>query len=140
MLAHLAYVSTRKSTCTDAEIEKILGSCKTNNPPLGITGVLLFSQNQFIQYVEGESKLLMQLYDKIKKDDRHDRVVMVSYSPINEKIFPSWHMGSKKIASNEVDYLTDIDSSDKAVFTKIIGEQEVDGPKVQSLLLKFFKK
>jgi hypothetical protein len=140
MLAHLAYVSTRKPNCTDAEIDNILDSCKINNPPLNITGVLLYSQNKFIQYVEGESADLMSLYDKIKTDSRHEKAVMLSFGPIPEKIFPSWHMGSRKLASSEIDYATDIDAADKAVFEKLINGQEEQGSKVQSLLVKFFKK
>ena len=140
MLAHLAYVSTRKSTCTEEEIENILGSCKKNNPPLNITGVLISSDTKFIQYVEGESNQLLSLYDKIKKDPRHEKVVMLSYSPINEKIFHSWHMGNRKLSSDGIDYLTDITSDDKVVFNKIMNGKEEDGAKVQTLLLKFFKK
>ncbi len=140
MLAHLAYVSARKNNCTEEEIEKILISCKKNNPPLDITGVLLYSENKFIQYVEGESTSLMKLYDKIKKDVRHDKAVMISYSPISSRIFPSWHMGSRKIASNEIGFLTDITDGDKDVFEKIMNDEEAEGAKVQSLLMKFFKK
>ncbi len=140
MLAHLAYVSARKNNCTEEEIEKILISCKKNNPPLDITGVLLYSENKFIQYVEGESTSLMTLYDKIKKDVRHEKAVMISYSPISSRIFPSWHMGSRKIASNEIGFLTDITDSDKDVFEKIMNDKEAEGAKVQSLLMKFFKK
>ncbi len=139
MLAHLAYVSVRKNNCTEDEIEKILVSCKKNNPPLDITGVLLYSENKFIQYVEGESRSLMTLYDKIKQDVRHEKAVMISYGPIQSRIFPSWHMGSRKIALNDIGFLTDITSSDKVVFEKIINGKETEGAKVQGLLMKFFK-
>ena len=140
MLAHLAYVSSRKTNCTEEEIENILSSCKKNNPPLNITGVLISSDTKFIQYVEGESSQLMSLYDKIKKDIRHEKVVMISYSPISEKIFPSWHMANRKLSSGGIDFLTDITSDDKKAFDKIMNGKEEEGAKVQSLLLKFFKK
>ena len=140
MLAHLAYVSVRKKNCTDEEIENILAACKTNNGPLNITGVLLYSQNRFIQYVEGESASLMALYDKIKKDGRHEKAVMISYSPITSRIFPSWQMGSRKIASDDIRFLTDITPGDKDVFSKIMNGKETEGTKVQDLLIKFFKK
>ncbi|MBL0745563.1 BLUF domain-containing protein [Chryseolinea lacunae] len=140
MLAHLAYVSVRKSNCTEAEIEKILASCKINNGPLDITGVLLYSDHKFIQYVEGESTSLMTLYDKIKKDERHEKAVMISYSPIAARIFPSWQMGSRKFSSDDISFVTDITSGDKDVFTKIMSGKETEGAKVQELLVKFFKK
>ena len=140
MLSHLAYVSTRKKNCTDAEIENILASCKVNNGPLDVTGVLLYSDSKFIQYVEGESVSLMALYDKIKKDARHEKVVMISYNPIPKRIFPSWQMGSRKVASDNIDFAIGITSTDREVFENILGGKETEGAKVQELLLKFFKK
>ncbi|RAW02606.1 BLUF domain-containing protein [Pseudochryseolinea flava] len=140
MLAHLAYVSVRKKNCTEEEIEKILAACKINNAPLDITGVLLYSETKFIQYVEGESTSLMALYDKIKKDARHEKAVMISYNPIQSRIFPSWQMGSRKLASNDIDFVTDITPGDKEIFKKIVNGNQADGAKVQDLLLKFFKK
>ena len=140
MLAHLAYVSVRKKICTDEEIEKILATCKINNAPLDITGVLLYSDTRFIQYVEGESTSLLKLYDKIKKDVRHEKAVMISYNPISARIFPSWQMGSRKIAADDVSFVTDITPGDEEVFKKIMSGKETEGSKVQNLLMKFFKK
>ena len=140
MLAHLAYVSVRNKNCTEEEIEKILASCKVNNAPLNITGVLLYSETKFIQYVEGESTALTALYDKIKKDVRHEKAVMISYNPIQSRIFPSWQMASRKLASDNISFVTDITSADKAVFERIMNGIETEGAKVQDLLMKFFKK
>jgi len=138
MLSQLVYVSNRKPNCNQEEIDKILDSCKRNNPALNITGVLLYSPKKFIQLVEGESKVIMELYDKIKKDERHTMPIMVSYSPIKEKSFPSWHMGSKKLADDKVDFNTDISSDDKQIFNKILSGSEESGERVLKLLKKFF--
>jgi hypothetical protein len=138
MLSQLIYVSNRKSTCTPAEIDKILMSCEKNNPPLNITGVLLYSDSKFIQLVEGEAKVIVDLYDKIKKDARHANPVMISYGPIKEKSFPSWHMGTKNISNNEVDYKTNITKDDKTMFNNILSGKAEDGQKVLSVLKKFF--
>ncbi|MDX2195672.1 MAG: BLUF domain-containing protein [Cytophagales bacterium] len=138
MLSHIVYVSKRKSICTDAEIEKILASCTKNNPPLNITGVLLYSDQKFIQYVEGEYKNIMQLYDKIKLDPRHDSVAMVSIGPIDNRIFPSWNMGSKKVHFDNVNFITDISSDDKVLINNILSGKEESGRKVQSLVMKLF--
>lgn len=140
MLAHLVYVSARKRNCTDEEIEKILAACRVNNGPLDITGVLLYSDTRFIQYVEGKSTALLGLYDKIKKDTRHEKTVMISYNPISKRIFPSWQMGSLKMTSDDISFITDITQQDKDIFQNIINGSETDGTKVSDLLTKFFKK
>lgn len=138
MLSQLAYVSTRKLNCTDHEIEKILASCKKNNPPLAITGILLYSNTKFIQLVEGDFKIINDLYNKIKTDPRHDTLRLISLGPIKEKSFPSWHMGARKIEGNEVDFKTEITKEDKDIFDKILSGKEESGAKVLSLLKKFF--
>ncbi len=138
MLSQLVYVSNRKVNCTEEEIEKILASCKKNNPPLNITGVLLYSDTKFIQLVEGDAKTITTLYDKIKTDPRHDKVMMISYNPINEKSFPSWNMGARKIAGSKIDFKTDISPEDMGLFTALLSGKEENGQKVLGLLKKFF--
>ncbi len=138
MLSQLVYVSKRKSNCTDAEIEKILASCQKNNPSLNISGVLLYSSSKFIQLVEGDAKILGALYDKIKLDSRHEQTTMLSYGPIKEKSFPSWHMGSRKISGEEIDFNTDISFAEKKVFNNLLNGREETGKNIISLLKKFF--
>jgi hypothetical protein len=138
MLSQLVYVSNRNTNCTTGEIEKILASCKQNNPPLNITGVLLYSEAKFIQLVEGEAKVIMSLYDKIKSDPRHSNAMMISYNPIKEKSFPSWHMGTRDISKTDVQFKTDISAEDKKVFTEILRGKEESGQKVLNLLKRFF--
>jgi len=138
MLSQLVYVSNRKPSCTDQEIEKILASCKKNNPSLDITGVLLYSDTKFIQMVEGDSKVITTLYDKIKTDSRHSNTRMISYGPIKERAFPSWHMGARKISGSEVDFKTEISTEDKSIFSSILQGKEENGARVLNLLKKFF--
>jgi hypothetical protein len=138
MLSQLVYVSNRKANCNQEEIEKILESCKKNNPPLNITGVLLYSDQKFIQLVEGEYKVINDLYDKIKTDPRHDQTRLISMGPIQAKAFPSWHMGARKIAGNEVDFKTTISATDKETFNSLLSGKREEGPKVLGLLKKFF--
>ncbi len=140
MLSQLVYVSNRMPNCTDEEIKKILASCEKNNPPLNITGVLIYSDLKFIQLVEGESTTLTLLYDKIKLDKRHEKVFMLSYGPIKEKSFPSWHMGSRKISGSEIDFQTKISGEDKKIFNNLLEGKEESGMKILELLKKFFIK
>jgi FAD-dependent sensor of blue light len=138
MLSQLVYVSNRKAACTDEEIEKILASCKKNNPPLNITGILLYSDTKFIQLVEGEYKMINDLYNKIKTDSRHDQTRLISLGPIQKKAFPSWHMGTRKITGSEVDFKTSISTEDREAFKGLLSGKEENGQKVLGLLQKFF--
>lgn len=138
MLAQLVYVSSRKSNCTEAEIAKILSACEKNNPHVDATGVLLYSKDKFIQYLEGDSRQLLNLFEKIKQDTRHEKVMMISYGPIKEKAFPSWHMATKTVSASEVDFRTDISVDDKKVFNQLLTGKQQEGSKVLVLLKRFF--
>ena len=138
MLAQLIYVSDRKETCTDQNVGKILVACKKNNPALGITGVLLYSETKFIQMIEGESDAVMGLYAKIKKDSRHQNAMMIAYGPIQERSFPSFPMGLRKIQGSKVDFKTEISAEEEKIFNGILNGQEENGMKVVELLKRFF--
>ena len=137
MLSYLVYISVRKSNCTEEEIEKILAACKRNNGKFDITGVLLYSEKQFVQYLEGEYREIFELYDKIKEDDRHKNIVLITSSTIKERSFPSWQMGAKKIDLNEIEYKTDITPEEQKEFGKILSGQESN--MALSLMKKLFK-
>jgi hypothetical protein len=139
MLSHLIYISSRRPNCTEPEIEKILTSCKHNNAALDITGVLLYSDSQFVQYLEGDYKQIITLYDKIKLDSRHKNAVLISSSQIRERAFPSWQMGAKKFDTTTIDFISDIEESDKETFQTVLSGGVHDGNKVLALVRKFFK-
>jgi hypothetical protein len=138
MLSQLVYVSNRKASCTIKEIEHILNSCKKNNASRNITGVLLYSQTQFIQYLEGEAKEILGLYEKIKEDPRHEKTVMVSFGPIHTRLFPSWQMATRQIDQANIYFRTDISHQDKEVFKQLLEGNSSNDSKVQGLLKKFF--
>ena len=136
-LYKLIYSSLREPKCTDAEIENILEACKKNNPEKNITGVLMHSENSFIQYIEGAPREILGLYDLIKQDDRHKNVVMLSYTPIRERTFPSWHMGYKNVG--KLEFQTDISTDDKKVFESMIAGNELESDLSVAVLKKFFE-
>lgn len=139
MLSQLVYISSRTANCTQAEIEKILQSCQKNNASLDITGLLLYSETKFIQYLEGDAKQILDLYDHIKGDRRHEQVRMLSYGIIKERAFPSWHMATKSLSQNEVAFRTDISDEDKQTFKQLLNGQHPADSRMQPLLSKLFE-
>ena len=66
-LSFLIYSSLRNNSCSDQEIKNILSSCEKNNPSLDITGVLVHSNNYFLQFLEGNENEIMGLLITLKK-------------------------------------------------------------------------
>jgi hypothetical protein len=137
MLSKLIYVSARTPNCTEKEIQKILASCEKNNAKLDITGVLLYTTEKFVQYLEGEYKTIFSLYDKIKQDDRHKNLVLIYSGPIKDKVFPSWHMAGKKVDLSTIEFDTAISEQDKKGFMKLLDGE--DTPESVKILKRVFK-
>ena len=136
-LYQLVYTSIRDSKCTEEEVNKILKACQRNNNPSEVTGVLLHSKKRFIQYLEGGMEI-SQLYNKIKRDKRHHHVVLLSYMPIPERVFPNWQMGYKDI--DILSFNTKITAEDSDSFNAIINGETSELNIGITLLKRFFEK
>ncbi|MCE2913944.1 MAG: BLUF domain-containing protein [Rubrivivax sp.] len=93
MLVRLLYASRAVPTVDHEELVAILRKCKVNNPLLGVTGVLCFSEGIFLQALEGGRAAVNQLYNRIAADPRHESVQLLTYSEIGERRFAGWSMG-----------------------------------------------
>jgi hypothetical protein len=58
-----------------------------NNPRLGITGILCYSGDQFIQVLEGGRDEACELFNTIGRDPRHERVHTLTHEAIAERRF-----------------------------------------------------
>jgi hypothetical protein len=76
----------------------ILKKSKANNPGLGITGVLCFSEGIFLQVLEGGRSAVNQLYNRIAADPRHTQVELMTYEEVGERRFAGWTMGQVNLS------------------------------------------
>jgi hypothetical protein len=93
MLVRLLYASRAAEALTPDIVDGILASSRKGNPALGITGLLCYSGDTFIQVIEGGRDTVSQLYSRIIKDERHRDVVLLKYEEITERRFAGWTMG-----------------------------------------------
>ncbi len=93
MLVRLLYASRAVPAVDHEELLAILKKSKANNPKIGITGVLCFSEGTFMQALEGGRSAVSALYNRIANDARHTDVVLLSYEEIAERRFAGWSMG-----------------------------------------------
>ena len=93
MLVRLMYASRAAETVRPEALNAILKKSTHNNPSVGITGVLCFSGEIFLQVLEGGRSQVSRLYNRIAQDPRHTEVVLLSYDEIEERSFAGWAMG-----------------------------------------------
>lgn len=98
MLVRLMYASRAADSVNSDDLAAILKKSKTNNPPIGVTGVLCFSDGIFLQVLEGGRSSVSGLYNKIASDPRHHDVVLLSYEEVHERSFASWSMGQVNLS------------------------------------------
>lgn len=92
-LIRLIYASKTPVTLNHEDIEQITDASRDNNEASHITGVLCYSNNYFLQCIEGSRAKVNALYRKILKDKRHSEPAILQYEEISERDFMDWSMG-----------------------------------------------
>ena len=98
MLVRLLYVSRALDKNAQGAIESILESSRAYNMTNGITGVLCYGGDIFLQAIEGGRHAVNGLYNHIAKDERHTDVVMLHYEEIRKRRFGGWTMGQVNLS------------------------------------------
>jgi hypothetical protein len=93
MLVRLMYASRAAEPVRPEALNAILKKSTAHNPAIGVTGVLCFSGEIFLQVLEGGRSQVSKLYNRIAQDPRHRDVVLLSYEEIDERSFAGWAMG-----------------------------------------------
>jgi hypothetical protein len=97
MLVRLLYVSRATQPLSGGMLDKILEQSRAKNPQAGITGLLCFRDDIFIQVIEGGRDGVNDIYNVIVHDARHKDVRLLSYEEIGERRFSNWVMGKVNI-------------------------------------------
>lgn len=93
MLVRCLYASRPAQELPSPLLDQILEQSRTNNPRRGITGLLCFTANVFVQVIEGGRDEVCELFNAIVRDERHKDVRLLVYEEIAERRFGSWSMG-----------------------------------------------
>jgi hypothetical protein len=73
-------------------IAAILASARRTNARLGVTGALMFNAGCFAQVLEGPRDAVAQVFERIRRDPRHDDVTLLAFGPEPERAFEHWSM------------------------------------------------
>ncbi len=96
-LIHIVYLSYSKKELSESELNGFLASIRRRNEIQNITGLLLYKDGAFIQIIEGERDIILNLFDSISSDSRHSNIVKLIEEPISKRAFPAWAMGFRKL-------------------------------------------
>lgn len=76
----------------DPKLTSICQTSAKNNKVKGITGVLLFHNNHFLQVLEGDEDILNDTLKKISSDTRHKNIDIIFNELTEKRSYPNWQM------------------------------------------------
>ena len=89
----IAYVSSANPNLKQEEIEELLKSSTKSNNHNGITGVLLCSETNFFQLIEGDKVKIKDLFSLIEKDPRHSNIIKFIETPVSKPPYSGYVFG-----------------------------------------------
>ena len=101
-LVQLVYVSSAVAPFSPGELVSLLEKSRSRNKQIGISGMLLYHDGNFMQLLEGEEEQVGKTHSRIVQDPRHRGCLTLIHGSIAERTFPTWSMGFRNLASTEL--------------------------------------
>ncbi|MBQ4822331.1 BLUF domain-containing protein [Aquimarina sp. MMG016] len=129
----ITYVSTASSELTDNDILDLMIFVKLQNNINQIMGVLIHSEGNFFQVLQGEEDVIKKLFAKIKQDSRHYNVIKMIDRETKNTSFSSYHSSFTVIK----------DGSGHTELQKFLDNEKINNPEnyksISYLAQKFMK-
>ncbi len=124
----ICYVSSENNRMEEDQIQCLFSQTQTNNKANDICGILLYSQGNFFQVIEGEEKTVTNLFQKIEKDRRHRNLFKIFNREIKQDQYDEYSCEflSKYNESEELNenyylqYLKNLDHSSQTAVKNIL--------------------
>ena len=97
-MRQIVYVSSAVRLMSRDELLALLEQSRAKNAHLGITGLLLYRDGNFMQAIEGPVEAVNALHTTISGDPRHHGIITLLNTPVTERDFPDWSMGFRDLA------------------------------------------
>lgn len=82
----ISYVSTASKDLSSSEVVQILDETERRNQEFGVNGLLVFSEGNFFEVIEGETEKIKDLYRHILKDTRHNNVIIIFQKAVHKPL------------------------------------------------------
>jgi len=92
----VVYMSRATRPMSSDDLDRLLLEARTHNAVVGITGVLLYGEGQFFQYLEGHSADVERVYEHIRRSTLHTDLVELEKRKITQRLFRKWFMGFRE--------------------------------------------
>ncbi|MFN4100155.1 MAG: BLUF domain-containing protein [Pararhodobacter sp.] len=97
MLHRVIYVSASPSLLPGGDVAELLARSRRRNAAIDVTGLLLYHDGSFLQILEGPAEKVQALFETIRQDTRHRKIITMWSGPVKDRVFPDWSMGFAKV-------------------------------------------
>ncbi len=137
-MKRIIYCSQATHDVSPDELVELLEVSRRNNEDAGLSGMLLYSSQSFLQVLEGEPDALAATYARIIADDRHANLRLLMDAEVASPLFPDWTMGFEHV--DEDDLADELDGFTPATDYPLVNPDLVSNASVAQTLLKLYAK
>lgn len=91
-LRAIAYVSEASAGLSSSMLDTLVEDATRFNSLAGVTGVLLFDGQRFLQYFEGPEDGVAAVHERVRQARSHGEITELSRGWVPQRYFPYWGM------------------------------------------------
>jgi hypothetical protein len=137
-MKRIIYCSQATSDVSPQELVELLELSRDNNQAAGLSGMLLYCSQSFLQVLEGDDDALVATYARILADDRHANLRMLMNAEVAAPMFPDWTMGFEHVDDEEL--ADDLDGFTPATEYPLVNPDLITNAGVAMTLLNLYAK
>jgi Sensors of blue-light using FAD len=132
----IIYISTAARGLSPDELEYLRHRAQARNLQEGVTGVLLYADGAFMQYLEGPAAGLARIYGRIKADALHYGMIDLLREPIQAREFAGWSMALRVVSASGLATVSELGP----LLNEVPGALDPPRSMARQLLLDFWSK
>jgi len=101
-MLQIVYGSSAARPFSKTKLIELLSQARAKNGRLGISGMLLYKDGNFLQVIEGDEVVVRQLFESISQDVRHQNILVIDENTITERQFGNWSMAFRNLGDKAV--------------------------------------
>ncbi|MGB3456772.1 MAG: BLUF domain-containing protein [Litorimonas sp.] len=105
-LLEIVYSSRTPEPLAPDAVRSLLDHARRKNAAWNVTGLLCYDRHQFLQIIEGETDVILDLFHAIQNDPRHTDLRILHEGDIERRAFNDWKMAYEPVPQGLLPTLT----------------------------------
>lgn len=93
----LVYVSLATHPFSADDLLSLLQMSRENNQRAGVSGILLYKEQRFLQLLEGDEASVCATFQRIQRDSRHHDITVLLENETDMRDFDDWSMAFENL-------------------------------------------